>query len=42
MRDKNIVVAILVGSMLALAACGGVKQADQNESAVEAGTETTV
>ena len=24
MRDKNIVIAVLAGSMLALAACGGI------------------
>ena len=42
MKDKNMVIAILVGSMLALAACGSISQADQNESAAEAGTEATV
>ena len=42
MKDKNLVIAILVGSMLALAACGSISQADQNESAAEAGTEATV
>lgn len=42
MKDKNIVIAILIGSMLALAACGGISQADKNETAAEAVTETTV
>ena len=42
MRDKNIVIAILVGSMLALAACGSISQEDKNETAAEAVTESTV
>lgn len=42
MKDKNMVIAILVGSMLALAACGSISQTEQNESAAEAGTEMTV
>ena len=42
MKDKNIVIAILVGSMLALAACGSISQEDKNETAAEAVTESTV
>ena len=31
MRDRNIVIAVLAGSMLALAACGGINSAKAGE-----------
>lgn len=41
MRDRNIVIAILVGSMLALAACGSVNPAGKTEETAEAAAEAT-
>ena len=42
MRDKNIVIAVLAGSMLALAACGGInsiKTGGAEETAVQSTVE---
>ena len=42
MRDKNIVIAVLAGSMLALAACGGInsiKTGGTEETAVQSTVE---
>lgn len=41
MRDRNIVIAVLVGSMLALAACGGVNSV-KTGSTEEAAAQSTV
>ena len=42
MRDRNIVIAVLVGSMIALAACGGgnsVKTGSTEEAAAQSTVE---
>ena len=45
MRDKNIVIAVLAGSMLALAACGGInsiKTGGTEETAVQSTVEMPI